>query len=107
MIEIQLAGLVFALFMIYLAYLHYKKGEYGVGSFAGWTIVWLIFLIVLTVPETFYGVMGILNITRTADFIVSVIVIFLLVATFNIYAITKKTERQMEKLVRQVAIKRK
>lgn len=101
---IQLLGIIFSLFMIYLAYVYYKRKNYGLRSFLIWLCVWLAALFLVSLPKTVYGVMQLLQIERTADFIVIMGFAFFSVITFYIYTIVKKNNYKIEQLVRQLAI---
>jgi|WetSurMetagenome_2_1015567.scaffolds.fasta_scaffold626621_2 hypothetical protein len=101
---IQLLGIIFSLFMIYLAYVYYKRKNYGLRSFVIWLCVWLAALFLVSLPKTVYGVMQLLQIERTADFIVIMGFAFFSVIIFYIYTTVKKNNYKIEQLVRQLAI---
>ena len=46
LLAIQIVGILFALFMIYYAYLTYKRKEFKIKEFLVWAIFWLIFMII-------------------------------------------------------------
>lgn len=68
-------------------------------------VVWVGVIILILVPEMFYGVMDALNIQRTADFLSAGAILFLTTLSFYMYSVVKKTEKRVEKLVREVAIR--
>lgn len=101
---IQLLGIIFALLMIYMAYLYYKRKNYGIRSLLIWLGVWCAALFLVSFPQTFYGVMEMLQIERTADFIVLVGFAFFSFIIFYLYTVVKKNNYKMEQLVREIAI---
>jgi hypothetical protein len=71
-----------------------------------WLIVWLGVLLLISLPQTVYGVMEALQIERTADFIVMAGFTFFSVVIFYMYTMIKRTNQKMEELVRKVAIEK-
>ncbi|GAJ23547.1 unnamed protein product, partial [marine sediment metagenome] len=41
MMELQILGALFSLFMAYTTFLYYKRGDYNTTGFLGWMAVWL------------------------------------------------------------------
>ena len=105
---IQIIGIIFVLVMIYLTYVQYKRNNYGKRSLILWIIVWLCVLLMVTIPQVIiYGLMGALEIERTADFFVMAGFVFFSLIIFYMYILTKKTSQKMEELVRNVALSKK
>lgn len=105
MIEgIQIIGVLFALVMIYLTFLYYKKQSYSTRSFVLWLGVWIAFLIATFFPTSLYGIMEELNIERTVDFFVIGGFMFFAIVIFHLFVIIKKLETKIEKIVRETAI---
>ena len=105
-VGVQILGIVFALVMIYLTFLYYKKNHYSRVSLFLWMAVWLGTLVLVIFPSTIYGVMETLKIERTVDFFVICGFLFFSVVIFYLYNAVKQMQRKMEKLVREVAIKK-
>lgn len=102
---VQIIGLLFGLIMIYLTFLYYKKANYDKRGLIFWFLVWIGFIFLAMFPQMVYGVMGFLEIERTADFFyVSGFVLFSVVL-FYVYNTTKKNQKQIEMIVRKVALK--
>jgi hypothetical protein len=102
---IQILGIVFMIIMMYLTYVHYKRKSYGLKSLILWLAVWLVALVVVSVPRTVYGIMQALKIERTADFITLLGFAFFAVIIFYLYSAVGKNSQKMEQLVRQLAIR--
>ena len=104
---LQIVGMLFALIMLYLTFLYYKKDSYGGRSFFIWFCVWLFFLLMVMFPTTIYGIMETLNIKRTVDFFVIGGFLFFSVIIFHLYVVVKQTQKKVEYVVRKVAIGKK
>ena len=103
-IALQLIGILFALIMIYLTFLYFKRGEYDVRGFITWLIIWMGFMVLAAFPSAVYGIMSELQIQRTVDFFVIGGFLVFSVLLFRTYAITKSNQKQVEKLVRNFAL---
>jgi hypothetical protein len=101
---IQLLGIVFSLIMIYMAYVYYKRKNYGITSLIIWVCIWAGALFFVSFPQTTYGIMEALKIERTADFMVMMGFTFFSVIIFYLYSTVKKNNYKIEQLVRQLAI---
>ncbi|MBN2881032.1 DUF2304 domain-containing protein [Candidatus Woesearchaeota archaeon] len=104
---IQILGMLFGLFMIFLTFLHFKKKSFGAKSLIVWGIIWMGFIFVVLFPSIFYSFMSVLDITRTIDLFVVFGFFFFTVVIFYMYGIVKKSERKVENLVRKLAIEKK
>ena len=71
-----------------------------------WWAVWVGFIILALFPQIVYGMMGVLEIERTADFFYVSGFVFFSVVLFYVYNTTKKNQKQIEMIVRKVALKR-
>ncbi|RMF06658.1 DUF2304 domain-containing protein [Candidatus Woesearchaeota archaeon] len=104
-IGLQIVGMLFALVMVYLTFLHFKRGDYLTGDFVLWNVIWFSFLFIVLFPKTVYGVMETLRIERTVDFfVIGGFFVFALVI-FHLYITNKRTERKVEELARSFALK--
>ena len=103
---IQIAGFLFGLFMIYYSFLNYKRKEFTVKEFSLWLCLWLVFSIIALFPYFLDPIVKSLSFARTFDLLVISGFIFLITIIFYTYTITKKNQRQLEKIVREIAIKR-
>ncbi|MBW2964721.1 DUF2304 domain-containing protein [Candidatus Woesearchaeota archaeon] len=101
----QIIGLLFGLVMVYFTFLYYKRANYDKTGLIFWFVVWLGFIILVMFPQMVYGVMGVLHIERTADFFYISGFLFFSVVLFYVYNNTKKNQKQLETLVRNLAFK--
>jgi hypothetical protein len=103
---VQIIGLLFGLVMIYFTFLYYKRANYDKTGLVFWFLVWIGFIILASFPQIVYGVMGVLEIERTADFFYVSGFLLFTVVLFYVYNMTKKNQKQIETIVREIAIKR-
>jgi len=103
---LQIIGLFFGLFMLYLTFLYYKRKDYDIKSFIAWTIIWLFFLIMVIFPASLYGLMEIIDVQRTVDFFVIAGFLFFSLIIFYLFVTVKNIQKKVEKIVREFAIKR-
>ena len=104
---IQVAGFLFGIFMLYYSYLQYKRKEFTINEFGFWTFVWVLFFIVALFPKILTPLVEFIDIARVFDFLVISGFILILGMMFYIYTLTKKNKRQIEVLVREIALKKK
>jgi hypothetical protein len=101
---IQLIGIIFSLFMIYLTFLYFKRDDYGKMGFFFWMLIWLGFLTLVAFPKSVYNIMELLSIERTADFVVSGALLVFSVVIFKLYVSNKKLQYKIDSVVRKVAL---
>jgi len=103
---IQIAGFLFGLFMIYYSFLSYKKREFTAKEFSFWLFVWAFFIVITIFPYVLDPVVKSLNFARTFDLLVISGFIFLVALMFYMYTITRKNQKQVEAIVRLVAMRK-
>ena len=103
---IQLLGLIFALFMLYISFLHFKRNEFTVNEAGFWIILWVSFLVVTLIPRILNPIVQTLSITRTMDLFVILGFMFLIFAIFYTYGLVRRYQKKLENLVRELAIKK-
>ena len=102
----QILGILFGLIMMYLTFLYYKRANYDKTGLIFWFLVWVGFTFLVAFPSITYGVMDVLEIERTADFFYVSGFLFFSLILFYVYNLTKKNQKQLETLVREIAFKR-
>lgn len=103
---IQIAGFLFGLFMIYYSFLNYKRREFTPKEFSFWLFLWVVFIIITLFPFLLDPVVKTFGFFRTLDLLVISGFLFLIAAIFYTYALTRKNQRRIEAIVREMAIKR-
>jgi len=106
-IGLQITGILFALFMIYFAILHYKKGQLNGMEISSWITIWVLVILIVIFPEVVRVYALSFAISRVLDLLIggAFIVIFIMVA--SAYVKVNKVEKKLEDLVRKLALKEK
>jgi len=106
-IGLQIIGILFALFMIYFALLHYKKGQLNGMEISSWIMIWVLVILIVIFPEVVRVYASSFAISRVLDLLIggAFIVIFIMVA--RAYVKVNSLEKRLEDLVRKLALKEK
>jgi hypothetical protein len=104
-IGVQLILIGFALFMVYVLFLHWKKKNVSNKMFGVWCFIWLVFIYFSIFPTTLAPLLKELFIVRVMDIgMIGAFMILTYVTIENNIKI-KKTEEIIEKLVRIISLK--
>ena len=104
MIGVQIAAIIFVLWMSYFSYLHFRRKEFSLIEFSFWQLMWIGLAVVVIFPKSVDFILKKFSITRTFDLVVIVGIMILFGVTFRNYVLLRRTERKLEELVRQGAI---
>lgn len=105
MIGIQIGAILFALWMFYFTYLHYRRGEFSIYEFAFWFVLWTGLVVVVVFPHSVNFLLRAFSINRTFDFVVIVGIVILFGITFRNYVLLRRTDRRLEDLTRKLSLK--
>ncbi len=105
MIGIQIVAILFALWMTYFTYLHFKRGEFGKVEAILWQVAWCGLVVVVIFPHSVQFILNTFSISRTFDLVVIIGIVVLFGITFRNYVILKRMERKVEDLVRTDALR--
>ena len=103
---IQVFGLVFSAFMLYVSFLYYKKKEFTLTEWSFWALFAVLFAVISVFPEVLDPVVKSLNLGRKLDLFIILGFMFVISITFYKYRVTRHTDRRVEELVRNIAIER-
>jgi len=103
---IQIAGLLFALFFLYYSFLNYKRKEFTVKEFIFWVVAWVVFIIISVFPSALDPLVKIGGFLRALDLLIISGFLFLIASIFYTYTITRKNQKQLEMIVREMAMKK-
>lgn len=103
---IQIAGFLFGLFMIYYSFLNYKRREFTSKEFSFWLSLWIVFIVITLFPFLLDPIVKTFGFFRTLDLLVISGFLFLIAAIFYTYTLTRKNQKRLETVVREIAIKR-
>jgi len=104
MIGIQFVAILFALWMSYFTFLHFRRGEFGKSEITLWMLLWIGLIAVVLFPHSLDFLLKTFRITRAFDLIVVVGIVVLFAVTFRNYVLLKRTERRLEDFVRRNAL---
>ena len=104
---IQIAGSLFAVFMIYYSFLKYKRKEFTAKEFVFWLVLWVLLIVISLFPYILDPISKKLNFARNFDLIVIAGFLFLILAIFYTYTLAKKNQKQLEAIVREISIRKK
>ena len=107
-IGIQILGMLFAVFMSYLTFLHFRKKEFTTKETIFWLGVWIIFLTISIFPTGLdFIIKNWLSFNRRLDFFIVIGFMFVIGVIFYIYTIIRKVQNKVENLVRKIALEKK
>ena len=105
LIGIQIISIFFAFFMIYVTFLAWKKRDITGVNLIIWLIMWISFIIFAAFPHVLNFVIETVKIVRVMDLLMIVAFMILTFLGFQNYISNRKMEKQIEILVRKIAIK--
>lgn len=102
---LQIIALIFSLIMIYFAYLHYRRGEINGVEMLFWLISWIGAMLIVLFPEIFRTFAKAIFVSRAFDLAVLGGFILIIPIVYLAYVRSKKVEKKLEQLVREIALK--
>ena len=107
LVEIKIIGVLFALFMFYITFLHQRRNEFTIKESIFWFSAWASFLVLTVFPTSLdFFVDNVLHFGRRLDFFIILGFMFLIGVSFHTYTIVRKSQRTIEELVRKIAIEK-
>ena len=104
LLGVQILGVLFALFMLYLTFMHQKRKDFSSKEYTIWAVIWVGAIIATLFPSILEPFTKALRLTRNMDLIIIVGFIFLIGVTFTNYLALRKTQKRVELLVRRMAL---
>ncbi|MBW3003619.1 DUF2304 family protein [Candidatus Woesearchaeota archaeon] len=102
---LQIVGVLFALGMMFLTYLHFRRKEFYVSDLIVWVLIWFGFIFVVLFPEVFRIVLQTFAIQGPLWFITIAAIIFLTILVFYLHFTVRKTQRKVRHMVKAVALR--
>jgi hypothetical protein len=104
---IQIVGICFAVVFLYLTYINKKREELNSAESIFWMVLWVCLLIISIYPTMLnFIVKDVLNVSRTLDFFIITAFLMMFGIIYYIFINTKRTVNKVEKLVRNLALKK-
>ena len=103
---VQTISIFFALFMLYVSWIHFKKGNIENKEFTLWFAIWIVFIYFALFPRTLDPVLSQLFVTRAMDLLMIVAFMILAYLGFQNHVGIKSVQKQVRILVRHQALKK-
>jgi len=104
---IQILGTLFAIFMIYYTFLHYKRKELTIKEYLFWIVLWLVFIVLTLFPHILQPILKPIGFARALDFFIVAGFLFLIGSMFYIYLLVRGNQKRLEEIVRKLAFEKK
>lgn len=104
---LQIIGILFSLIMVYVALLHYKKGQLNGMEISSWIIIWVIVILVVIFPEVVRIYANSFAVSRVLDLLIAGAFVVVFVMVSSAYIRVNQLEKRIEELVRKLALKEK
>lgn len=105
MVAIQLIGIVIALAAVHLTHLYYKRSHFSKKELLFWAGLWCAFMAVAIFPQSVFPLTGYLGLARPMDLIMILAFVVLFFLAFHNYILGRKQERELDRLVREIALR--
>src|SRR3990167_8657365 len=96
---LQIIALMFALIMIYFAYLHYRRGEINGMEMLFWLIAWVGAIFIAVFPEVFRTFSATIAITRAFDLAMIGGFILIIPIVYSAHIRIRRIEKKIEELI--------
>lgn len=106
MIGIQIVAIIFALWMIYFSFLHYRRKEFTLKELILWMILWVGLIVIVIFPASVNFILKTFSITRTFDLVVIIAIVVAIGVTFRNYVIIRRLEKRIEDFVRKESLEK-
>ena len=106
MLTIQIIAILFALFAFGVTVVRFKEKKISAKEFIFWDLIWLGIVIVAVLPWITTVIADLIGIQRGMDVAIYLSIIILFYLIFKMYVKVENVEREITKLVREEAIKR-
>ena len=107
MLWIQILGVLFALLLLYVTFLNYKRKEFTIKEAFLWSAICVALIFFSVIPKSLDPFLRQIGVLRLLDFLVIVGFMFMLIVVFYVYHIVRRTQMQLTELVRKIAIEKK
>lgn len=103
---VQIIAVLFAVFMVYVAFLNWKKKDINTGEIIFWVILWLTFIFISLFPKILQEMTQLLFFARVMDLLMVMAFMILAFLGYQNHISNKRVEKKIEDLVRKEAVKK-
>lgn len=103
---IQVLGIIFGLFMLYLTILYFRRRDLGIADILIWVPIWIVFLIGVIFPESLKLFLQTFNVISVIQLFTILGFMFFAIIIFYLYRAVKINNKRVEKLVRVIALRK-
>lgn len=104
MSAIQIVAAVFALGMMYQAYLNFRRRDLTLTGFSLWAVLWVGLLAVSLLPGFFQNFISVAHVARLLDLVTILGLLALTGISYRLYIAVRGLEKKISALVRQIAL---
>lgn len=101
---IQLLVIPFAIFLIYVSFIHYKKNLILIQSLFFWISLWFCFIIITLFPQILDPIIIRLNFFRALDLLMVIAFMILVILNYYNYLQIQKAQKQLNVLIGKMTI---
>ena len=101
---IQLVLIAFALFALLRVFAQYRAQKVSSGWFCTWTLLWVLVIVVVLVPDVTNFFAAAAGVGRGADLVVYVSLAVLFYSLFRLAVRQEQLHRELTELVRKIAV---
>ncbi len=103
-IYLQSIGVAFSLFMLYITFTQFKRGDLTSKDFGLWGIVWILLGIFIIFPQLLNNLTDKISVQGPLQFLILISIGFLFMISFTIYHKMRKQEHKINSLISAVAL---
>ena len=104
MSAIQIVAAVFAVAMMYQAYLHFRRDDLSLAGLAFWSVLWVGLLAVSLLPGFFQNFITVAHVARLLDLVTILGLLALTGISYRLYITVRGLQKTIATLVRQMAL---
>jgi len=98
---VQIISILFAIFMIYAAFLYWKRKDINGKEIFFWSFLWLGFITITLFPDILQNITQKLFFTRVMDFLMVLAFMILAFLGFLNHVSNRRMEKKIEELIRE------
>ena len=102
---LQFIAVVFALVMIYFAYVNFRKREINKVEIAIWVLAWSAAIVMVLFPDTLRDFAQAFLISRLLDLMILGGFVLVIIMVAMAYMRTRRIEKKLEEFIRREALK--